>query len=593
MLWPDSYRYLTRLNAPASGAERLRVEKALAIARLVLAALATIAVLIDATEPRTYSRLVYALLIVWSVYSAGILVWLGRAHLTPNASRWIHWIDVAWPLLITVFTHGPSSPFFPLFAFAQIGAAFRWGFHEAITTSLIGVIMLSSEAMMLKATTKPFHQLLVGEFELNRLIMRSSYLMAIGYLVGTLGENEKERRAESIVTTRVLRAARAENGMNASLDALFRELLNIFASERPYAVTQDLNTDRVYLWHGAPMNTPELEPYVIESSESRPLLMRDAPRTFFMKRDASGRVRRMWREGTSILEDTVQEMPHIPGHTGRIESLLCSSAELGHEWSIRILLVNSRLGTYVAQELRFLELLVAQTTSAIYSVYLVRRLRSRVGVTERARVARELHDGAIQSLISAEMRMDVLRRKAEREGLAMKEELSEVQELLRHEVLNLRELMQQMRPVDLGPQQVVDFLADAVDRFRRDTGLEARFVSSVNEDILLTPNTCRELLRILQEALANVRKHAVARSVLVTFGVQGNRYRLVVSDDGKGFDFQGTFKFDELLRSTKGPTVLKERVHVIGGELTIASEPEHGSRLEILVPKKGYVFHGE
>ena len=92
---------------------------------------------------------------------------------------------------------------------------------------------------------------------------------------------------------------------------------------------------------------------------------------------------------------------------------------------------------------------------------------------ERARVARELHDGAIQSLISAEMRADVLRRRAERGTAGLAPELAELQQLLRREVLNLRDLMQQMRPVDLTPEQLLDYVADTVDRFRRDTGIEA------------------------------------------------------------------------------------------------------------------------
>ncbi len=70
--------------------------------------------------------------------------------------------------------------------------------------------------------------------------------------------------------------------------------------------------------------------------------------------------------------------------------------------------------------------------------------------------------------------------------------------MLRREVLNLRELMQQMRPVDLTPEQLLDYIADTVDRFRRDTGIEASFVSDL-QDVHVNPHVCRELVRIVQE----------------------------------------------------------------------------------------------
>ena len=66
----------------------------------------------------------------------------------------------------------------------------------------------------------------------------------------------------------------------------------------------------------------------------------------------------------------------------------------------------------ITEELRFLQELVRQIGPAVYNVYLLRRLRLRAGALERARFARELHDGAVQSLIAVEMQVDVLRRQS-------------------------------------------------------------------------------------------------------------------------------------------------------------------------------------
>ena len=208
---------------------------------------------------------------------------------------------------------------------------------------------------------------------------------------------------------------------------------------------------------------------------------------------------------------------------------------------------------------------------------------SQAKTMDRALVARELHDGAIQSLIGLEVHVDVLRRKAP-EGSPTAEELARIQQLLRQEVVNLRELMQQMKPLDLGPEQLLDVLAESVDRFRRETGISASFVSDL-QNVSLPPRVCQELARITREALVNVRKHSGAENVVVRFGRLEGGFQLVIDDDGHGFDFKGRLSQAELDAARKGPVIIKERVRSVGGELTVESTKGRGARLEITLPE--------
>jgi signal transduction histidine kinase len=203
---------------------------------------------------------------------------------------------------------------------------------------------------------------------------------------------------------------------------------------------------------------------------------------------------------------------------------------------------------------------------------------------DRALVARELHDGAIQSLIGLEVQVDVLRRGAS-DSPTMAEELGRVQQMLRQEVLNLRELMRQMKPLDLDPRQLPDFLAESVDKFRRETGIAASFVSELRE-IALPPRICTELARIAQEALVNVRRHSGAANVVLRLSLENGAGRLVVDDDGRGFDFSGRMSQTELDAARKGPVIIKERVRSIGGQIAIESTPGRGARLEISFPNQ-------
>ncbi|MGH9803926.1 MAG: sensor histidine kinase, partial [Candidatus Acidiferrales bacterium] len=153
----------------------------------------------------------------------------------------------------------------------------------------------------------------------------------------------------------------------------------------------------------------------------------------------------------------------------------------------------------------------------------------------------------------------------------------------RQEVQNLRELMEQMRPVNLTPPQLLDFLADAAEKFQRATGIATTFVCE-REEVSLSPRVCRELARIVQEALVNIRKHSGAQNAVVRFAAHDGRWRLVVDDDGRGFPFSGRFDLARLDAERKGPVVIKERVRTMGGEITVESTPGRGSRLEITLP---------
>jgi DNA-binding NarL/FixJ family response regulator/two-component sensor histidine kinase len=212
-----------------------------------------------------------------------------------------------------------------------------------------------------------------------------------------------------------------------------------------------------------------------------------------------------------------------------------------------------------------------------------RKLPDEHAAAELARFARELHDGAVRSLIAVEMQVDVLRRQAEA-NRPIGAELGRIQSFLREEVLKLRELMQQMKAIDVDAQTLLAVLRDTVERFQRETGINARFVTDLDE-LDMPQRVCRELLRIVQEGLVNVTKHRGARYALVRLASAGENWSLTVEDDGKGFSFEGRYNQQQMEEAGKWPRIITERVRLITGELTVESNPGHGMRLEIIVPR--------
>jgi len=217
--------------------------------------------------------------------------------------------------------------------------------------------------------------------------------------------------------------------------------------------------------------------------------------------------------------------------------------------------------------------------------YLAERQRQLRAEVERARFARDLHDGALQSMISVVMQLDVLRRQSVAQAGMVGPELGRIHDLLLEEARKLREFMQQMKPVDVNGKNLRAHLTELVERFQRETGIIAELVRKSNV-AALRAEACDVVARIVQEGLVNVRKYSKASHVLVQLDRGDGGWRLIIDDDGRGFPFSGCFSQADLEVDGKGPLVIRECVRSIDGELLLESIAGRGSRLVITIPQK-------
>jgi len=590
---------------PLSPEEIRRTERWLATARVFLAISALIAVWMDPAEIR--SIWAYALLAIYIAQGTAIMLLL-RWHQqsTPSFRLLVHGGDVVWPALISLFTTSQSNPFFLFFLFVLAAAAYRWGLWETVMTAVasLSLLWLGSIVLSVGGTRiwLAHHHLQIvrvniADFDPKRLFVRSIYLLVMAFLLGYLAEQQKKLRAEKEVATRMLGMVRMDSGMAAALSQIVGELMNLYGARRALIVSREGSNPRISVGslevERGIQEVDWLDPgpsgadtYLGESVASAwyATSHRSAMEFSILGVDSSGEV---VRSIDPILMRRFAEVhPFI--------QMCAIQFSVGQELAGRIFLLEPHFMSNVDDELRFLQDLVRHVSPAVYNLYLLRRLRRRAGALERARLVRELHDGAVQSLIGVEMQVDVLRRNYDgnsAQGPAplqrsefMAAELERIQNLLREEVLKLRELMQQMKSAEVDAQKLPSFLRDAVQRFQRETGIGARFLIEADEISLPSP-VCRELARIVQEALVNVRKHSGAKQVTVQLVEADGKWELTVEDDGAGFPFTGKISQAELDSSGRVPAIIRERVRLIQGELTIESKPGGGARLEILVPQ--------
>lgn len=596
---PDRYRFLWRLQSPADSGEIRRIERWLATARVFLAVSALVAIRMDPSE-LGYSLAAYGLLGFYMGNGILIIMLLRRRQQSTASFRFlVHAADIVWPAVISVFAMGPksSSPFFLFFVFVLAAAAYRWGLWETIGTAMAEVALLWVESFLLRhvwlssSGNIRWHNLAglrvnLGEFEPKRLFMLSVYLLVMGLLLGYLAEQQKQLRAEKSVVAQLLGKVRVEAGLTGTLQEIFREVVNMYGAARLLIAAQEAHSHRIFLgelpnsegghlelrWLNLPPRDAEI--YLYDS---------DGDVSYATREGSQWSVLALDRSGNRAQVSSVEPLKRL-NETEPFRSVATISFLFGEDWRGRVFLFDPFGLGKKQEELRFLHDLVRHVGPAVYNVYLLHRLRRRAGAVERARVARELHDGAVQSLIAVEMQVDVLRRQATASPGPISTELGRIQGLLREEVLKLRELMQQLKSIDVDSRKFLGVLTDTVERFGRETGISARFVSDV-EELDMPQRVCRELVRIVQEGLVNVRKHSRASHALVRFGVTDDQWNLTLEDNGKGFPFSGRFDEAELEQVGKGPMIIRERVHLIAGKLTVESSPGQGARVEVTVPR--------
>jgi PAS domain S-box-containing protein len=204
---------------------------------------------------------------------------------------------------------------------------------------------------------------------------------------------------------------------------------------------------------------------------------------------------------------------------------------------------------------------------------------------EREQLARELHDTLGQVFAFVNTQGQTVRRLLSRGDVARADELvARLVEVAREADIDIRESILGLRET-LSERGLFPALAHYLWQYERHYGIRAELiVSDILTDTAFEPRVAVHLLRIVQEALTNVRKHAGARSVRVAFAVEAGQATVTVQDDGQGFDPGAR---DIGSGSRVGLRVMRERATEVGGTVRVDSAPGQGTCVTVEVPVRG------
>ena len=234
------------------------------------------------------------------------------------------------------------------------------------------------------------------------------------------------------------------------------------------------------------------------------------------------------------------------------------------------------------EDRELLEGLAAQAAIAIENARLYREVKALAALQERGRLAREMHDGLAQAVGYLHFRLKTLEDRLESRGQApCAAELAEMRNTARKAYEDIRQSVFDLRTVVAKGLGLIAILTEYLHEFSQQSGIPVELQDGDARATRYSPEAEIQLIRVIQEALTNVRKHANAHHAWVWFALDGDMGRVTITDDGIGFavktaDGTGGRRF--------GLQTMRERAEALGGSLEVHSSLGKGTQVVVRIP---------
>lgn len=201
---------------------------------------------------------------------------------------------------------------------------------------------------------------------------------------------------------------------------------------------------------------------------------------------------------------------------------------------------------------------------------------------ERRKISRQIHDGPAQALSNFILQTEIALRVFDVDAEMAKDELQNLKNSASHTFAHVRDFIFDLRPMMLDDLGLIPTVRRYVEAFKEKTGLEISMVVAGSERRL---ESHREVLcfRAIQQLLGNVRDHAQATQVKLNLILDDQEFRVTIEDNGVGFNPSEVLVESEI---PKGLSTLEDRIHQVGGEFKLESEPDQGTSITLTIPAR-------
>jgi len=563
--------FFTALYAAGHKSFDVQIERLIAILRVVLAIFCFTDLLTLSGLPPQLTERFGLILATYALFGFGVAL---LPIISKYRTGWqlpVHLIDIGVVSIFTYFINSISAAFFILYVFVLMSATYRWNWRGALWTTLA----LPALQLILFMISSPALFKLVSPIGLVQLIIEWSFLFMVGGVFVFFGVS-RERSAERLAQIADWPNNTLQSYTNIDerwLDSSLNHVATVLQAPRvlvlweiaqePYYFSAMFADGRCQ--HDRAMAGPsgsasvELEniTFAIESAETSECLTLNGVRAF---------------AGPAI-NNSIQTRFNL--------SSVCSAPFSGESCNGRVFILDRP--HWEDNDLTLAEIVASRLHLELEYYALSIELRETAANRERIRLARDLHDGVLQTLTGAGLQLSSIAPSAGREA---KRKLEDIRQLLLAEQQRIRAFVEGR---ELSPRQphlnLLDQTKREVERIEHRWGCHVA-LSVTPQDATLPIDITRQIEFLLAEAAANAVQHGKASRLKITVEQAPNNLRLNIADNGNGLSgVKGTYTHDELTARAIGPQSICRRVAELGGALTLSTS-DKGVELSVELPNR-------
>lgn len=542
-------------------------ERLVNVTRFILALSALIIIYVDPSEPDRLVNITYATLAMYTVYSA-LVYFLSARHQSAFRGVSLHWIDVGWYLLLVSLSNGTNSLFFFFFFFVILVASFRSGYSAGVRVTIVSALFFLVIGYLTTLTP----------IEPNRFVLRTIYLVSIGYLMAYWGGSETMHKRRLALLKDVSRLSNPRFGVDHTIGSIMRELRDFYDADSCVLINTG-SVPNADILRRVDRRHPELanrtEPV---GTEGAALLLAWPPEWAVACHKSS----KMWwfsKTSCAIYDFASGERLREVAQTyAWVADLLNANSFVSvpvyqRKTFIGRLYLTSKDGHFTYSDVDFLRQVIDHVMPMIDNVRLVDRFASEASEYERQRISRDIHDSAIQPYIGLKLGLDALRRTVTNND-PIASGLAELAEKTNSVIKDLRTYVGGLQGP--GSSNPINVLLSSVQRHAGKLGELYGIKVDVNvaSDLGMNDRLAAEVFQIVWEGLSNIKRHTSSTQAAISLKAYNGDLIIDIENDSASGERQNTFT----------PRSISERAVALGGQVSVKANDFGRTVVSVIIP---------
>lgn len=534
--------------------------------RLLLAVSVLLTVFIDPTGLRGVNKLTWIVLLGYLAHSSAVYIYSLFRNIL-SQSLVVHRLDVLWFAVIIGVTGGVNSLFFLFFFFAILVASFRWGLEEGARVTIASAAMFAISGLLVDF-----------DHELPSLLLRTTFLLALGYMCVKWGESKIRLVHQLALLRDVSHLSNPRFGVDHTLTSILQKTCAFFEATSCILIMQDKESGESFLRTVKEFDlAPLLHAERIEAKAAEPLMEFSKDQVMLYSSVPWPLIAHLFEESqmcdseggkwVNKKDKSARNLAEIIDAQSFISAPVLLRRQQG-----RIYVISNKK-SFDKVDALFLSHMAEHAFPVIENIELLDKMASEAALQERKKMSLNLHDTAIQPYIGLKLGLCALQHKAALDN-PLRSDLEKLIAMAEKVISDLRQYAKTFKTGTLSQESVfLKVLRQQAAQMQEFYGVNIDI--SMASEIAVSDRLSTEVVQMVREGLANICKHTVAQRGFIKIECVNGWLRIQIENESVGLDQ----KLADFV-----PRSLSERAAGLGGTVHVMQIPQGNTVVHVEIP---------